>query len=152
MFDQIYIIIGWPYTKLIEEYISFTTKELGTIKMNDIIKKLNNSNKVNNFLIQARRQNVKPGSDDFLACIHSSTSFVFSNAETIAVATISLLIKWHYHIGMPNNLSDDQFMNQRILAILKKCSAYKTHVWSTRNFFDRFNDHLNNLISEDTII
>lgn len=139
----------WPQDKLLSEYISFATKELGTIKMNEIIKKLNKSNVVFKFIGEAKRLNTRLGTDDFVGCIHSSSSFFFSKAETISVASLSLLIKWNYEVGIPNGLSDNPFINKRIFSILEKCASFKTHIRSSVNFFDRFFDVLDKKVLKE---
>lgn len=141
------IILGLDHEQLIKEFISFSTTELGAIKMNEIIKKVNSSGKVLRFLIEARRINVKPGSEDFLACIHASSSFTFSKAETISVAAIALLMKWNHEIGKPNELSDDIYLNKRFFSILDKCDRFKTHINSAPNFFERFNNYLERILT-----
>jgi hypothetical protein len=140
------IILGLDHEQLIKEFISFSTMELGAIKMNEVINKVNTSGKVIRFLIEARRINAKIRSDDFLACIHSSSSFTFSKAETISVAAITLLMKWNHEVGKPNELSDDIYLNKSFFLILDKCDSFKTHINSAPNFFERFNNHLERIL------
>lgn len=145
------LILGIEHELLLKEFIVFATKELGTIKMNDIIRKVNTSGKVSRFIIEARRINDKLGSEDFLACIHASSSFTFSKAETISIAAIALLMKWNHEIGKPNFISDDIYLNKRFFSILDKCDRYKTHINSATNFFERFNDHLVRIVTLNVI-
>ena len=141
------LILVFEHELLLKEFIVFATRELGTIKMNEIINKVNTSSKVSKFLIEARRINDKLGSEDFLACIHASSSFTFSKAEKISVAAIALLIKWNHEIGKPNCISDDIYLNKRFFSILDKCNGFKTHINSTSNFFERFYEQIDRLFT-----
>lgn len=136
------IINHVPHVKLLEIFISFATRELGTMKMNEIISKVNSSKKIKLFLQKAKVVNQPLGSDDYLGCLHSSTNFMFANAEIISVAAISLLIKWNHEIGNPNFLCDDIHLNNRFFTLIEQCSKYKIHIKSGPNFFDRFYDYL----------
>lgn len=145
------LILSLDHDLLFKEFILFATKELGTIKMNMIIKNVNSSVRVGKFLQEARRINLRLGTDDFLGCINSSSSFFFSKGETISIATISLLKKWDYEIGSPNGLSDDIYLNKVLFSILDKCDGLKTHMKSAPNFFERFNNHLIRIITLDIV-
>lgn len=127
---------------LISQFIGFSKKELGDIKVKEIISNVENSGKVSKFINEARQINQQLGSDDFLACIHSSIKFTFSKAEVIAVATIWLLNIWNEKIGVPNQISNEDYLKKRINTILEKCEKYKVHLNSQPNFFDNFYTYL----------
>jgi hypothetical protein len=145
--DRQTLIFGFNHEVVLKEFILFATRELGTIKMNEIIKKVNTSGKVSKFLLEARRINARLGSDDFLECIHASSSFTFSKAETISIAAITLLIKWNHEIGIPNDLSDDVYLNKRLFSILDKCEGYKAHINSAPNFFERYYNQIEKIFT-----
>ena len=137
------IIIKIPHIELLKIFIPFATRELGQIKINEILSKVNSSNKVGRFLQEAQRINKPLGSDDYLGCLHSSTSFMFASPETLAVAAITLLMKWDHKIGRPNSLSNDIHLNERFFTLLDKCAGFKIHLNAGSTFFERFNDYLN---------
>jgi len=139
------LISGVEYELLLKEFILFANRELGKIKVDEILKNFSSSEKIAKFLFKVQRLNIRLGTDDFLGCIHSSRSFVFSKAETISVAAIALLMKWDQKVGKPNGLSDDIYLNKIFFRILDKCDGFKTHLGSGPNFFERFNDHLLNM-------
>lgn len=136
------LILGIEHEELLKEFLLYASGNLGSIKMDEIIKKVNTSGVVSKFMYEAGRIDLRLGTDDFLACIHSSRSFFFSKAETISIATIVLLKKWNYQIGEPNGLSNDIYLNKIFFSILDKCDGFKVHLKSNPNFFDRFNEHL----------
>jgi hypothetical protein len=140
------IIYGIEHKLILQEFISFATNEFGSITMNKIIKNVNTSGKVAKFLFEASRIRVRFVPDHFLGCIHSSTNFVFSNAETISIAAIALLMKWDHNIGEPSFLSDDIYLNMMFFSILEECDKYKTHINSAPNFFERFNNHIERVV------
>jgi hypothetical protein len=137
--------------QLINEFLKFSLLELGEIRLGKIINKVNSSDKIKKFLREANRINMPLGSDDFLACIHSSSSFTFAKAEIICIASIILLKKWEVEIGTPHGLVDDIYINNRFFKILDKCDRLKTHVGSDINFFERFNNHLERVVILDII-
>ncbi|MEI6680675.1 MAG: hypothetical protein WCL21_18850 [Mariniphaga sp.] len=147
--DRELIIQMVPNTELLKIFFQYATKELGAIKMNEVIDKVNSSNKVSRFLQEAKRVNQRLGTDDFLGCIHSSRSFVFAKAETISVASIALIMKWNHEAGKPLQISDDTYLNKRFFSVLDRCDGFKTHVFGNLNFFERFFEYLANLLSNE---
>ena len=136
------LILGIEHEELLKEFLLYASGNLGSIKINEIIKKVNTSGVVSKFMYEAERVNFRLGTDDFLACIHSSRSFIFSKAETISIATIILLKKWNYQIGEPSGLSNDIYLNKIFFSILDKCDGFKVHLKSNPNFFNKFNEYL----------
>ena len=134
------LILVSKHDLLWNEFILFATKEFGTAKMNEIIKKVNHSKIVAKFLNEAKINILTFSGGEFLACIHSSISFTFSKSETISIAGVILLKKWNYEIGQPNFISDDVYLNEVFFSILDRCDRFKTHTKSAPNFFERFND------------
>lgn len=145
------IIVGLDNERLVQEFLSYSSRMLGEVKLNDIIQKVNSSNKMFQFLKEARKLNVQPGSDDFLACIHSSLSFTFAKAETIAIASIILLMKWNKEIVTPKLIPDNIYLNRRFFALLEKCDRYRTHLKSGPNFFEHFFDNLDVSLKRNVI-
>ena len=144
------LILGIEHESLLNEFLLFSSGNLGSTKMDEIIKKVNTSGVVSKFLYEAERINERLGTDDFLGCIHSSRSFFFSKAETISVASIVLLKKWNYLIGEPKNLSNDIYLNKIFFSILVKCDGLKTHIKTGSNFFEKFSNHINKFYLSNT--
>jgi len=136
---------------LLKEFLQFAVTEFGTIKINEIINKVNSSGKVSKFLFEAKRINLRLGTEDFLGCIHASGSFIFSKAESISIAAIILLKKWDYEIGKPNAISDNVFLNKRFFSILDKCDCFKSHIKSAPDFFMRFYNHLEMILTRSVL-
>ena len=142
------IILNIEHREVLNVFLLYASTELGKIKMEEIIEKVNSSNKVARFLIEAEKINLRIGVDDYLSCIHASTSFFFSKAEHIAIAAVALLMKWESRIGTLYGLSDDIYLNKIFFLILEKCNKYKTHINSKPNFFEKFNDHIFNEVNK----
>jgi hypothetical protein len=139
-------------TKLIGDFIKYASRELGEIKVSETIKKVESSDKVQSFLLKARSINQQLGSDDFLACIHSSIKFTFAKPEVISIATVWLLNLWNNKIGIPNEITSGEYLKNRFFTILQKCDKYKIHINSSDNFFERFYTYIqssNNKVVED---
>jgi hypothetical protein len=134
------------FSELFQEFVSMYLREYGEKKAKDIADKVNDSDKCRKFLIQANNFKGQVGTDDFVATILSSTSFSFSKAETVCLATILLLFRWQLEIGTPNGIADEVYLNKIFFRIIDKCDKYKTHVSTSQNFFEKFYSHLKNTI------
>lgn len=132
------IINKTNYSTLISDFIKFSSKELGDVKVREIIDKINKSDKVRKFLYEVNSTKSTLVSDDFIFCIQSNINFTFAKAETISIATILLLEKWNSHVNIPNQLADSDYIRDIFFRILDKCDGYKLHLDSTENFFGRF--------------
>lgn len=125
------------HEKLMEIIFSYSSTELGRVKMEEIAKNVHSSGKVKRFLQKAGELNQVPGTGDFVGTIISSINFTFSKAEVLFVASIILLKKWDFEVGMPLGLADDQILNSRLFSILESCQAKKIKVNSQECFFTR---------------
>lgn len=140
------IIETVPFLLSFRELVKFFEKQYGELKLNDIFEKVETSKKVNRFLRETFERRVRPGTNDFLAVIHSSTSFTFAKAETIFMASSILLYKWNDAIGQTLQTSDDHFLNNVFFSLLQKCDGYKTHISSSSNFFTEYFNYLSDYI------
>jgi hypothetical protein len=133
--------------QLLSHFIDFALNNYGLEKMNDIQLKINNSSVVKKFLIASDKANILPETDDFLACIHSNRSFMFSKAEIISIASIMLLIKWKDEVGIFQIDIDNRILNSTFISLLNKCDNYKIHL-KYGNFFERYYVKLDEFIIE----
>ncbi len=136
---------------LAEVFHEFSLSELGSIKIRDLKKKLLGSNILQKFISETRKIQSIPGSDDFLGAIHSSISFMFSNAETVSTASVFLLIKWCKEVYNPYLNSDLVENNRKIVhrffSIIEKGARYKINFSSQTSFSNR----LFEVIKRDTL-
>lgn len=128
-----------------ETFRQFYINEFGESKTIQIINKVHDSNKARKFLEETFKKKVRPGTDDFLIVIHSSTSFIFSKAEDVSLAGSFLLWKWNDRIGILLGISNDYFLNKVFFSLLDKCDKLKAHITGNPNFFARFYDSLYNI-------
>lgn len=140
------IIETVPFLLSFRELVNFFEKQYGEIKLKDIFEKVETSKKINKFLRETFERRVRPGTNDYLTVIHSSSSFTFAKAETIFMASAILLHKWNDAIGKTLQTSDDHYLNSVFFSLLQKCDAYKTHISSTTNFFTEFFNYLSDYI------
>lgn len=140
------IIETVPFLLSFREFVIFFERQYGEIKLKDIVEKVHTSKKCINFLRLTFDRKIRPGTDDYLTVIHSSSSFTFAKAETISMATAVLLHRWDDAIGKTLQTSDDFYLNKVFFSILEKCDRYKTHIATTSNFFTEFLLHLSNYV------
>lgn len=136
------IINNAAFSDVLQVFVDFYQRQFGEIKAQDISVKVFTSKKVNKFLSEANYRKIKPGTTDYLTLIHSSSNFTFAKAETISLASLMLLHKWNIDVGIPNNLSNDYYLNTVFFSLLRKCDGFKTHISGNDNFFDRFYDYI----------
>lgn len=146
------IISSVRYVELSEVFYKFFIHELGHAKFMEVYKKVKTSNKIQTLLYDAKRDRIKLGTNDYLITLHSSTSFVFSKAEIIFLASVMVLGYWEDQIGKPNQFSDDIYMNRMFFELVSKCEAYKIHTSSSPNFFGKLCQFLNDIFSDRQII
>lgn len=132
------IITTIDHKKLLNDFVQYALLQLGELKIKDISNKVNSSKKINDFLIEIRNYNGLLSTNDFVSCIHSSISFTFAKSETIAIASIFLLIKWENETSKPLSLSSQEYLNRTFFSILDKCDGFKLHINNSLNFFERF--------------
>ena len=138
---------------LISDFVKFSTKELGEIKIREINDKVNKSKRVAEFLKETRRLNKPMGTNDFLGCTHSIISFTFAKAEIISIASVLILERWNTSINIPNQIASNEYLREIFFRIIDKCNAYKINQNDSQNFFNRFykylEDGLDNIIEDN---
>lgn len=140
------IIETAPFLLSFRELVNFFEKQYGELKLKDIFEKVETSKKVNKFLRETFERRVRPGTNDYLAVIHSSTSFTFAKAETVFMASSILLYKWNDAICQTLHTSGDYYLNNVFFSLLQKCDGYKTHISTTFNFFNDYFSYLSDYI------
>lgn len=85
---------------------------------------------------------VRPGTNDYLAVIHSSTSFTFANAETIFMDSAILLHTKDDAVRKTLQTRDDHYLNTVFFSLMGKCDGYKTHISSASNFLTEYFNYL----------
>lgn len=134
---------GLPFVFVISEFFNHCDIELGKLKTNEIIKKIKSSKKVKNFIIESLEFNQRLSPLDFINCINSSSSFLFSNQYELAYANSILIHMWNEEVGSIYDLSDDIYLNKTLFSILdiykKKFKNQKT------DFFENYSKKLFNI-------
>lgn len=139
---------GVPFSFMLDVFVSFYQKEYGELSTNEIAVKLYTSKKANKFLIETAQRKLRPGTNDYLAVVHSSSHFMFAKAEKICFASVMLLHKWNIEVGKPLGIADNEYLTAVFSSLITKASKYKAHISSTPNFFDRFKLYLESIATE----
>lgn len=127
-----------PFREILDEFVSLYLKEYGEIQIKEISQKVHSSNSVHKFLQETNIVKAKPLRDDFLIVIHSIFYFTFAKAEKIAFGAIVALCKWQKEVAIPNNLEDNQHLNETFFGILEKCNGFKINLSNSETFFAKF--------------
>lgn len=136
------VIYKAKFDFLIEVTFEYYIKEYGNIKYLDIQNKVKKSKKINKILTFAKIRGIRLGTNDYLATIMSSSSFIVSKGEVIFIASLIAFIEWKREVGSANFLDDNLYMNEQYFRFLWSCKKLKTHLSSDLNFFDRLEKHL----------
>lgn len=126
------------YDELLNDYCSYYIQAFGQIEFEKIASKIQSSTKIDNFLKETIKAKVRPTATDFLAVIHSVLYFTFSKPEKISIASIILLSRWNKFVAIPNDLSDNIYLNRTFFNIIDKSNSFKFHLSSGDNFFEKF--------------
>lgn len=132
------------FSQLLDSFVGYFQRTYGEIVTQELATKVYTSKKVNKFINETRIRLLRPGVDDYLAVIFSSSHFTLVKAEKKSFAAIMLLHKWNIDVGKPNALSDNNYLNIVMIRILEKCDNNKLHLKSQHNFFDRFFNEIDN--------
>lgn len=143
---KIEIIETVPFLLSFREFVNFFEKNYGEIKLKNIFEKVHTSKKCTSFLHATFEKRIRPGTDDYLTVINSSSSFLFAKAEVISMATTVLLHRWDDAIGKKLQTRNDYYLNKVFFSILEKCDRNKTHISSSSNFFTEFHTYLSNYV------
>ena len=130
------------FIKILDAFYKFYRNEFGDLKFNEVVTKVNDSNKIQSLIRRAKFDRVRLGTEDYLLTINSSISFAFAKGEVVFLASIMALSAWEDEVGAPLHLSDDIYMNTMFFRLLSKCERLKTHFSGTPNFFDKLTDQL----------
>lgn len=143
-----FIINTVPFARLLGSFLSFFGVEYGQKLVEELGTKVYTSKKANKFLLETRQRRIKPGTDDYLRVIHSSSHFTFSKAENICFASIMLLHKWNIEVGVPAGISSDHYLNTVFFSMIDKCNRYKRRS-ADLHFLERFMEVLENLVANE---
>lgn len=119
------IIETVPFLLSFRELVNFFEKQYGEITLKDFFEKVQTSNKLNKFLSETFERRVRPRTNDYLAVIHSGTSFTFAKAETIFMASAILLHTWDDAVGKTLQTRDDHYLNTVFFSYWGNVTAIK---------------------------
>lgn len=139
MYNDI-VLLSLDFKVVVSEFFKHSKAELGNRKINEIIEKINSSKRVVKFMNEAIKVNQTPNPIDFINCIKTSTSFIFSNSIEIAFANSLLLLKWNEEIGAIFDLSDNSYLNETLYFILDKCE--KINDKKKLDFFENYKKNI----------
>ena len=133
---------------LISSYVKQYIFEYGMEKMETIVKKIDESEKVNAFIDQLIAVKKIPDSNTILSFLNTIGYFIFSKSETLCLGAIKLEIKWTNTVfdtateslsmskKMDFAIKYEKWRTKLVVDIIIKCSASK--LTTGRNFFDRY--------------
>ncbi|CAN5527776.1 hypothetical protein BH11BAC3_BH11BAC3_04330 [soil metagenome] len=146
------IINSIAFREILDEFVSAFLKEYGEEQLKDISQKVHSSNSVRKFLDETNIVKKRPRRDDFLGLIHSIYYFTFAKAEKIAFASTVALCKWQREVAIPNNIEDNNHLNETFFDILEKCKGFKLQISNSDNFFTKFYKIIEEKFSEVSLV
>ncbi len=107
------------FANQVESFTEDYIREYGERHFRKIYKKVENSRSVNNYLIKLQEINFAPYHKDLIVTIMNMPYFMVAKRETVAMASILLLLKWDKMLNRNNKLADDNDLEMILKDILR---------------------------------
>jgi len=95
------------FKNLVESFTEDYIREYGERHFRKINKKVENSGSVKKYLIKLQEINFAPYYKELIITIMNMPFFMVAKRETVAMASILLLLKWDDMLNKNNRLADD---------------------------------------------
>ena len=93
-------------------FLGLYNKEYGDAKGLEVISKVINSNKIQNFINRLRSERLNPGEDGFITVVNSIPYFLFSKSETLGYGTLCAIHKW-----LQESSNDDFQLSNKVISV-----------------------------------
>jgi hypothetical protein len=137
------IMLEFTPEALAGEFAELYKFEHGEKKVIEIIRKVENSKKVQQYLNNILSQGIKPSAKGLETLMNTISYFMFSKEETLCLGGLSCFILWRNKWMILNNIWDvteQQSIDEQLVTIcvdlINNCSANKYNKYD--NFFLRF--------------
>jgi len=128
--------------------------EYGEKKVIEIIRKVESSDKVNEYLYNILSGNIKPSAKGLETLMNTISYFMFSKEETLCLGGLVTFILWRNRFMNENNIFDpieqeyiDHQLTDICVRLIENCSVNKYNKFD--NFFLRFQKRINKLVREE---
>ncbi len=132
---------------LSEVYIQKYAFEQGERKLQEVIHKIEDSNKANQYIDYLVQHDKKPTPKDVQLLMNSITYFMFSKAETLCLGGLTTILLWKVR----SNYDDKRFSDDEIIEI---CANFILDISKTKasigdTFFGRFFNEIDKIGREE---
>ena len=132
--------------KLVDSFYNRFTEDYGMLKTEEIIKKINESAKINNYLTICIRQSLNPTKIGVISTLNNIPYFIFSKGETLCMAALFIVLKLENECFYPNVYSGEQITRDCAIEIIKYCEKIKLS--KENSIFSRYYIDLKNIEQE----
>jgi hypothetical protein len=137
-------------TEFMEQY----KFEYGEKKVIEIIRKVENSDKVQQYLANILYNDIKPSPKGLETVMNTMSYFMFSREETLCLGGLACFIMWRNRWMIKNNIFDAREQNFIDKTLVHICVEYvddrsKCKYNINNNFFFRFQRRIGNIAREE---
>lgn len=137
-------------TQFMEQY----QFEYGEKKVTEIVRKVEYSGKVQQYLNNILSEDIKPSAKGLEKVMNSMSYFMFSKEETLCLGGLACFILWRNRWMIKNNINDvfeqeaiDEALVSICVQFINNCSTNKYN--KNNNFFLRFEIRIGNIAREE---
>ncbi len=128
---------------LANEFMGLYQFEFGRKKVIEIVRKIEDSDQVNEYLTGILKKNIKPSAKGLEVLMNTITYFMFSKKETLCLGGLTTFILWRNNYMIKENICDvftqeeiDHTLTLICSDLINNCSKNKYN--KIDNFFIRF--------------
>ena len=141
---------------LANEFMEQYQYEFGQKKVIEIVRKIEDSDKVNDYLNNILSDNIKPSAKGLETLMNTISFFMFSKEETLCLGGLATFILWRNRFMIKEDIFDDlekekidHFLTPICSELINNCSINKYN--KSDNFFLRFQKRIFKIAKEEGI-
>ena len=139
---------------LANEFMEQYQYEFGQKKVIEIVRKVEDSDKVNDYLNNILSDNIKPSAKGLETVMNTISYFMFSKEETLCLGGLATFIIWRNRFMIKKDIFDaleqekiDHFLTPICSELINNCSINKYN--KSDNFFLRFEKRIFKIAKEE---
>ncbi len=104
------------FDQIVEFTINDYSLQNGRDKLIAVYEKVMTNNKLSGLISTSRLRKVAPSSKEVLACIGSTSYFIFRSNWTHVCAAVLFFMRWDEEVNQALSILDDEQLRQRVIA------------------------------------
>jgi hypothetical protein len=139
---------------LANQFVEQYQFEYGQRKVIEIVRKIEDSNKVNEYINGILEDNIRPSAKGLETLMNTINYFMFSKEETLCLGGLATFILWRNRYMIKENIYDileqeniDDHLTPICVSLIDNCSKNKYNKFD--NFFLRFGRRIVKIVNQE---